>query len=119
MPRSRRTSLTDLDRYLKMRPAEIHRALVRAQQAEERRVGVFHKYVIADPYERLKSEITSLLCDRRSGKPKEWAQELVDGDVRDLAVAVLTLACAQLHIALSIAVPFAALVAKRGLKRFC
>jgi hypothetical protein len=119
MSRRPRSSLDDLDRYLKMRPAEIKRALDRAAEAEERRTGVFHKYRIPDPFERLKLEIASAICDGRTGQLKEWARELVEGDARDLAVAILTIACSQLSIVLNVAVPFAALLAKRGLKGIC
>jgi hypothetical protein len=62
-------------------------------------------------------ELHKLICERRV--PKEWLQELSAGDIRELALAILTLLVASLHVPLSIAVPITALVVKRRLLAFC
>lgn len=64
-------------------------------------------------------ELQKLLCDRSDRTPKEWVDEVVSGDIREISVAVLTALVTSLSIPLSIAVPVTALVIKKGLRRFC
>jgi len=67
----------------------------------------------------VKYELHGLLCDRKAEKPKEWTLEFLSGDFRNLAVAVVTLLVASLNVPLSIAVPAAALILKKGVGSFC
>jgi hypothetical protein len=109
--------------YLRQPEAEVARALRTAAHAERERRHVAYKYKpgVRRPgtYERLRARLADLVCNRRTGALKTWVQELVDGDLRDLAVAILVLVASQLSVAMSVAVPFAALVAKRGLRGIC
>jgi hypothetical protein len=64
-------------------------------------------------------ELHSLLCDAAQRAPKKWLDDIISGDVRELAVSILTILGASLHIPLSIAVPIMALVVKKQLAAFC
>jgi hypothetical protein len=123
MPTSSTGTLKALHAYLRRPEADASRALQAAARAETQRRGVFKKVKAGvkrlGTYERLRGQLAELMCDRRTGGLKPWARELADGDLRDLAVAILAIACSQLNVVVSVAVPFAALVAKRGLRGIC
>jgi hypothetical protein len=97
-------------------------------------VGIALQYAFAPPGVRFKApyvemgkelwaaaeyELHSLLCDSAKRVPKQWLQDAISGDVRDLTVSVLTILVASLHVPLSIAVPIAALIVKKQLATFC
>ena len=67
----------------------------------------------------LQYEIYELLCDRKSKQPKEWATEIIEGDVRDLSVGIFTLLMAHFEVTLAIAVPATALIVRKRLVRLC
>src|SRR6266849_2999422 len=117
---SRPSAPRSLRRHLRQSESQVELALGLAAQAQRTpRPGVAYKVDLkglgSSTYEGLRLRLAHIVCDRRTGNLKDWAQELLDGDLRDLAVAVLAIACSQLSVVLSVAVPFAALVAKRGL----
>jgi hypothetical protein len=64
-------------------------------------------------------ELQSLLCDKSERAPKEWVDEIVDGNIREVSVATLTILVASMSVPLSIAVPITALIVKKGLRNFC
>jgi hypothetical protein len=64
-------------------------------------------------------ELHSLLCDGAERAPKKWLDDVISGDVRELAVSILTILVASLHVPISIAVPITALVLKKQLTAFC
>ena len=117
------------------RPVSRVRALLR--QAEDRSFfalgeGLVHAHaplgvVCSAPYVELgkefwaalEFELYELLCDRKRKIPKEWATELIAGDVRDLSVAIITLLMAQFEVTLAIAVPATALIVRKRLMGLC
>ncbi|MEA5111554.1 hypothetical protein SDC9_21803 [bioreactor metagenome] len=62
-------------------------------------------------------EIHEFLCV--DSKPKEWVKELIEGDVRNLIVGILSAITAKYEIGLGIAIPIVALVIKKDLKDYC
>ena len=64
-------------------------------------------------------ELHSFLCDAAKRAPKQWVNEVISGDVRELTIAILAVLVASLYVPLSIAVPITALVIKRQLTAFC
>ena len=64
-------------------------------------------------------ELQSFLCDKSERAPKDWVDEIVAGDIREVSVATLTILVASLSVPLSIAVPLTALIVKKGLRKFC
>lgn len=97
-------------------------------------IGIALQYAFAPPGVRYKApylemgkalcasaeyELHSLLCDSVKRTPKKWLDDIISGDVRQLAVAILTILVASLHVPLSIAVPITALVLKKQLAAFC
>lgn len=67
----------------------------------------------------LEIELYDLFCDKASSKPKEWINELISGDTRNLIIGVLTAITSKYNVSLGIAIPAAALVIKRGMVNFC
>jgi hypothetical protein len=62
-------------------------------------------------------ELHTLLC--ADGKPAGWVEEVVSGEIRNIAVALVTVIATKLDVTLGVAVPAAALVMKHGLLDFC
>jgi hypothetical protein len=73
----------------------------------------------ATAYTRLRRALAPQLCDPKTGALRPWVALVADGDVRELAVAILALGAGTLGLSAAIAVPVAALIAKRGLKGIC
>ena len=67
----------------------------------------------------LQYELYELLCERKSKKPREWATEIIEGDVRDLSVGIITLLMAHFEATLAIAVPATALIVRKSLLNLC
>lgn len=70
-------------------------------------------------WQAIQYELRGLFCDRTRKKPKPWVEELIAGDARTLAVAVMTVLVSSYDMALSIAVPATALIIKRQLSKLC
>ena len=68
-------------------------------------------------WELVESELHKLICEKDS--PKDWLNELMDGDIRNLIIGIVSAITAKYEIGLGIAVPIAALVIKKGIKDFC
>ena len=67
----------------------------------------------------LEYELHQLLCDSALRKPKDWTAELIEGDTRNLIVALLTLLVAKYEMTLAVAVPATALLVKKRLAGLC
>jgi len=67
----------------------------------------------------LSGEIYYLLCDPKNKQPKDFIQELISGDIRNLLTGIITAITSVYHVGLGIAVPAAALVIKKGLINYC
>jgi hypothetical protein len=68
-------------------------------------------------WKKILFDIQQLLC--KGGAPKEWTQELLEGDLRSLAVGIATAFVSDLDMTLGIAVPAVALVVKKGVNKLC
>lgn len=64
-------------------------------------------------------EAYNIFCDRTSYTEKEWVKELVEGDIRSLALGIITAISARYEVSMGIAVPITALFIKRGLHHLC
>jgi hypothetical protein len=79
------------------------------------------------PYQKMGKELWlavqydlhRIICDPKSNELRFFIDELVSGDIRDLATAVLTVIISQLSIPLAIATPIVAMILKLGLRKFC
>jgi len=67
----------------------------------------------------LSSEIYYLLCDPKNKQPKDWVQELIYGDIRNLLAGIIAVIASTYSVSLGIAIPAAALVIKKGLVNYC
>ena len=67
----------------------------------------------------LRYELYEILCDPKSKKPKEWLNDLITGDIRNLIVNICSFLTANYNVTLGIALPVAALIVKTGVLRFC
>jgi len=70
-------------------------------------------------WHNLTNRIADAVCDTIRGVPKESIMNYVDGDTKDLIVAVATAIMGALETTLAVATPLTAIVFKTGLVRFC
>ena len=68
-------------------------------------------------WKKIEPEIYHFICYDK--KPREWVNELISGDIRNLAVGIISALTAKYDIAMGIAVPIAALIIKKQIIRFC
>lgn len=68
-------------------------------------------------WKKIEPEIYHFICYDK--KPREWMNELISGDIRNLAVGIISALTAKYDIAMGIAVPIAALIIKKQIIRFC
>jgi len=68
-------------------------------------------------WNKIEGNLHQLFC--ANGKPKEFLNELIDGEYRNLIQALIPVAVATLSIPIAIAIPIVALVTKKGLHKFC
>ena len=73
----------------------------------------------ADVYHRLRSVLAHQLCDSETRALRPWVALAAEGDARDLALVLLTIASTTAGFSASVALPLAALMARRGLKNIC
>lgn len=78
----------------------------------------FHR-IGAEYWNKIKPNLKAVLCDDRSGQPIEGIKKAIDSDAKDLVVAVLSTVMSQLSVALTIAIPIASILLKRGLNNLC
>jgi hypothetical protein len=67
----------------------------------------------------LSGEIYYLLCDPKNKQPKDWVQELISGDIRNLITGIIAVIASTYSVSLGITIPAAALVIKKGLVNYC
>ena len=67
----------------------------------------------------ISSEMYYLLCEPKNKRPKDWVQELISGDIRNLLTGIITAIALTYSVSLGIAIPAAALVIKKGLVNYC
>jgi hypothetical protein len=72
-----------------------------------------------DFWREISSEMYYLLCDPKNKRPKDWIQELISGDIRNLLTGIITAVASTFNVGLGIAVPAAALVIKKSLVNYC
>ncbi len=95
-------------------------------------VGLKYEYETSDikfhaPYPQLgkilwkafKYELYNILCESKSKEPKEWLNDLITGDIRNLIVNICSAITTKYDISLGISLPVAALIFKHGVLRYC
>ena len=85
-------------------------------------LGAGLQYEYAPPLElwlALSTEIYYLLCDPTNKRPKDWVQELITEDIRNLVTGIIAAIASTYNVSLGIAIPAAALVIKKGLVNYC
>ena len=119
--RERAEALKDFERYLRAPEANAYFSIGVAYKYHgyEGTAKFFGRYEEEgrDLWEGMSYEVHKLLC--KNGKPVGWADEVVSGDVRNLALGIISAIAASLDVTLGIAIPAAALVVKKGLLAFC
>lgn len=68
-------------------------------------------------WNKIEVNIHNIICE--DGKPKSNIEELISGDIRSLAEAILSIVVATYEVTLAIAIPITALVLKKGIHKFC
>lgn len=79
------------------------------------------------PYEKMgqrlwtafRYELYNSLCNAETKEPKEWLNDLVTGDIRNLATGIISAITARYDVSIAIALPVAALIVKNGLLNYC
>ena len=93
----------------------------------ERYIAPSRRRYIAPPYAKMgldfwldiSSKMYYLLCDSKNKRPKDWVQELISGEIRNLLTGIITAIASTFNVGLGIAVPAAALVIKKGMVNYC
>jgi hypothetical protein len=67
----------------------------------------------------LQEELYHLFCDSARKKPKTWVNELMGGELRNLALGLLVAVAKEYNVGLGIAVPAVAFVLKKKISTFC
>lgn len=70
-------------------------------------------------WEALQYELYVAICAGDTGEPQLWVKELLEGEVRNLALGIVSAIASTYDVTLGIAVPAAALVLKRGVGKYC
>lgn len=70
-------------------------------------------------WEKVKDQLMNILCDRDGKVPSNTMDELLNGDIRNIIVYILTILVANLDIVIGVAIPLVSLILKEGLKNFC
>lgn len=65
------------------------------------------------------NELYRIICDPEKREPQTWLNELIGGDIRHLATAIILAIRTDLGVSLSIAIPATALLIKRGILAYC
>lgn len=65
----------------------------------------------------IENEVYELICSKN--EPKDWVKELIEGDLRNLIIGIISAISAKYDIGLGIAIPITALLLKKGIKQFC
>lgn len=73
------------------------------------------KYV----WDSIRTLIYNKICESDTGIPKEWVQEVVGGDIREIILCLLPILITEFELNIPIAVPTVALILKNGIKKFC
>lgn len=68
-------------------------------------------------WEKIKGSIHKLICDNK--KPKEWVNDIITGDIRNLVVGLVFAITSKFDISMGIAIPIVALILKTGVLKFC
>lgn len=66
---------------------------------------------------KIKASIHAFICE--SSEPKEWINDLMTGDIRNLIVGLVSAITSKYDVSMGIAIPIAALVVKTGVINFC
>ena len=64
-------------------------------------------------------KVKDILCDRNNKTPKSSLDEYLSGDIRNLIVYVITVLVTDLGIVISVAIPIASLILKKGIRDLC
>lgn len=70
-------------------------------------------------WEALRIELYDTFCDSDTSLPKPWLEKLIQGDVRNLMVGIVSAITARFDVSLGIAIPVAALIAKNRVHAYC
>jgi len=67
----------------------------------------------------IKYEAYDLLCDSKELEPREWLNDLITGDIRNLIVAISSVITSKYNVSIGIGLPAAALIFKSGILAYC
>jgi hypothetical protein len=70
-------------------------------------------------WDALRRELYLLFCDPEQKKPKLWVEDVISGDIRNLATGIIAAITAHFNVGLGIAIPAAAILVKRGMLSYC
>lgn len=66
---------------------------------------------------KIKTSIHAFICEK--SEPKEWVNDLISGDIRNLIVGLVSAITSKYDVSMGIALPITALVVKTGVINFC
>lgn len=70
-------------------------------------------------WKAFRNELYDILCDNKTQEPKEWLNDLITGDIRNLVTGIVSTITATYDVSIAIALPVTALIIKNGLLNYC
>ncbi|WP_046247397.1 hypothetical protein [Hymenobacter terrenus] len=67
----------------------------------------------------VRARLYRLLCDANSGQPTAKALDVTTGQTKDIIAAVVAILTTEYSMAMSVAIPVAVFLLKKGLASFC
>ncbi len=70
-------------------------------------------------WDAFKNEFYEVICNKVELRPREWMNDLISGDIRNLITGVVAAITAKYDVTIGIALPAAALLVKTGIFNYC
>lgn len=65
------------------------------------------------------TELYELICNSSKKQSKERVQDIITGDIRNLAIGIVSTITSKYDVSIGIAIPVAALLIKKGISSYC
>lgn len=77
----------------------------------------FFEFYGRNVWDLIEPDVKKWLC--LDGYPREWVAEVINGEVRNFALAIIAPLSAKFNIGVGLAIPITAFILKKGIVNFC
>lgn len=64
-------------------------------------------------------DLYGFCCESTERRPKEWVSDLIEGNIRDAIVGIVSAITAKYNVSLGIAIPITSIILKKGVIKYC